>query len=144
MSRLRSTDTPSCSRRVVVAPPLACVVDALTRLLPSRGFVAAPIRQWPAAASPWTARSSRKPLRFRRGGRRPRNLPHVEAGVPAVVLIGSGRNVHTGWRQIGVDMARSLARKGSSPRGHLIWAGSEKARNARQPAQILWTGRSSM
>ncbi|MFO1115606.1 MAG: alpha/beta fold hydrolase [Beijerinckiaceae bacterium] len=129
---------------IVVAPPRAAfarVVDALTRLCPSRGPVAAPIRQWPAA-SLVDGEIVEEALRFGEGGRlfgvicRPR---HSREGVPAVVLIGSGRNVHTGWRRIGVDMARSLARKGIASLRFDLGGIGESAERPGQPAQILYS-----
>lgn len=129
---------------IVAAPPRAAigrVVDTLIRLCPVRGPVPAPSRQWPVA-SLVDGEIVEEAVRFGEGGRlfgvicRPRA---AREGVPAVVMIGSGRNVHTGWRRIGVDMSRALARRGIASLRFDLGGIGESAERPGQPAQILYS-----
>lgn len=60
-------------------------------------------------------------------------------GAPVVVIVNAGRNPHTGWRRMGVEMARQLAARGvASLRFDNSGVGESGARPG-QPAETLYS-----
>ncbi|MDE2362168.1 MAG: alpha/beta fold hydrolase [Hyphomicrobiales bacterium] len=60
-------------------------------------------------------------------------------GAPVAIMISVGRNVHTGWRRMPVENARSLAARGIASLRFDIGGIGESASREGQPSQMLYS-----